>query len=514
MSAQIAQGAIKKRHRYRQKGSNNRRLNDSDEENVEIREKCKQRKPLRVNVETFDDEAKEIEIDPRVIQKVLVPTEPNYVTPTELIQPEIVESPVQVFVKTTRKLFTPLVTSSFALESRKGKVLSSPKVTVTPSYHTSGKEQPVTDETPQYENITVMHLPPLPTSPSTHKKLTRDISPNIRLMMAKYNQKVQEPPPHSGGSSGSSSPVAWRSPVVERRVKAQTERYQQEIIKHFSPIDKQEVHKSASMSFFVNPEDIASKAGTTHVKSILKSSSTNTLTTQSQASREGTTKDGTLNEFHSKTGLKVIIPEQFNVQFPDARTHKLLKAKEEFLKTPVTPISAPILIAAEEGEIKFPERNRLSQISVGSESSYDSCTCDGILIKSASAGMINVDVETYRLINPEIHGGGYVSLPRSTKKRKDNLITNITSKFRKVKMRRGNKMNVVSALCRQSLVVDINTDGSDETLKADADDGKMESLGVPSREDVRTGSSSGNTSPSTTRSSSWIKKPRLFKQKR
>lgn len=84
-------------------------------------------------------------------------------------------------------------------------------------------------------------------------------------------------------------------------------------------------------------------------------------------------------------------------------------------------------------------------------------------MKSASAGMINVDPDTYKQINPEFHGGGYVSLPRNSSLPKactKFVFSNLASKFRKVKMRRGKnkdqKMSTISALCRQSLVVDIS----------------------------------------------------------
>lgn len=85
------------------------------------------------------------------------------------------------------------------------------------------------------------------------------------------------------------------------------------------------------------------------------------------------------------------------------------------------------------------------------------------LMKSASAGMINVDPDTYKKIDPELHEEGYVSLPRnSSLPRQSNkfAFSNIASKFRKVKMRKtknkDRKFNTISALCRQSLVVDIS----------------------------------------------------------
>lgn len=54
--------------------------------------------------------------------------------------------------------------------------------------------------------------------------------------MAKYNQSIEQSSTiKSGGSSGSNSPIAWRSPVSERRVKVQTEKYQEELNK-MSPL--------------------------------------------------------------------------------------------------------------------------------------------------------------------------------------------------------------------------------------------------------------------------------------
>lgn len=84
-------------------------------------------------------------------------------------------------------------------------------------------------------------------------------------------------------------------------------------------------------------------------------------------------------------------------------------------------------------------------------------------MKSASAGMINVDPDTYKQIDPEFHGGGYVSLPRNSSLPQACsrfAFSNLASKFRKVKMRRGKdkekKFSTISALCRHSLVVDIS----------------------------------------------------------
>lgn len=115
--------------------------------------------------------------------------------------------------------------------------------------------------------------------------------------------------------------------------------------------------------------------------------------------------------------------------------HGVFRTKEEFLSHPTTPVSAP----AECGNLerRFPPRNRYSQISMTSESSFDSAT-DGVLVKSASAGMINVDPDTYKQIDTAFHQEGYLSLPRTPNKSKSAIfggklaLSNIASKFRKV----------------------------------------------------------------------------------
>lgn len=114
------------------------------------------------------------------------------------------------------------------------------------------------------------------------------------------------------------------------------------------------------------------------------------------------------------------------------------------------------------------------------------------LIKSASAGMINVEPDVYHRIDPEFRSGksnhhsikkkqqrticieGYVSLPRhitnKPKPSKTSPFSSIANKFRKVKMRKSKDKDkkVVSTLCRQSLVVDINNAESENNNGANS----------------------------------------------
>ncbi|XP_044262996.1 uncharacterized protein LOC123010292 isoform X2 [Tribolium madens] len=425
-----SQGAIKKRIRYRQKSQQNRNFTDTDDEEEEM-QKNTHKKLTRT---------RSVSESSTTMNKEQIPTQTNFLNISSLNEEtKPSDSPVTVFVKTTRKLFTPLVESGLSREFDEAPP--------------EAKNQDISRER------SLTQLPPLPTSvsPAPQRKLLKDISPSIKIMMDKYNQKISESPStKSGKSSGSASPVAWRSPIAERRVKAQTERYQEEL-KKASP-----VQKSASASFLHRQVTMPKSASSC----ISKSSSVATFAR---------------NEEVDAKRLST-----------ELRLQKLQKAKEEFLNA--GPASTP---SQSEEPIKFPTRNRLSQISVDSESSYESAC--GALIKSASAGMINVDALVYKQIDPEIHGGGYVSLPRNTNKQKGLLggkfgFSNIASKFRKVKMRRGKdagKMNTVSTLCRQSLVVDIQPQLAEQKNEEET---------------------SQETSPGSSRNNSWIKKTKLFKK--
>ncbi|KAL9693135.1 hypothetical protein quinque_012420 [Culex quinquefasciatus] len=155
-------------------------------------------------------------------------TEEILISPTET-QVELLESQqgssnsinctANVLVRTKRRIFTTV----------EGETSVSP-VVVSREIESSSNEQP-----PEQKLVT--NLPPLPQSPSTQRRLemqknapAKELSPNIRLMIAKYNQRLSsERSGNSPHSSGSCSPVAWRSPVLDRRVKKQTERYQESI---------------------------------------------------------------------------------------------------------------------------------------------------------------------------------------------------------------------------------------------------------------------------------------------
>lgn len=157
---------------------------------------------------------------------------------------ENIQSTNSIFVKTKRKIFTPVDgQTNMGVIGRD--VESSSASDKNETENQIGLEKQIFLE--KYDDKKIKNLPPLPQSPSTQRRLEqqktippKEPSPSIRMMIAKYNQRLTADRINSSPiSSGSCSPVAWRSPVLERRgVKAQTVKYQEKLF---------EVTKSASV---------------------------------------------------------------------------------------------------------------------------------------------------------------------------------------------------------------------------------------------------------------------------
>jgi hypothetical protein len=481
--------------------------------------------------------------------------------------------------------------------------------------------------------ITSPGFPPLPQSPNPGRRdhfrvTTKETAPSIRMMIAKYNQKLTEQQESAGGrspevsGSGSASPVAWRSPVAERRVRAQMEKYQEEVErvlqqggrKVAARLGRNKVQKSASdgiirtqeSSSVLKVEGESNKDCTDDVvtkqlpglskpssRPILKSTSAGSIKAMSVVPvtvSENKTAETVLSSETVTATAKPPSPRVNISQSPSSpsspelglhhsspppsrlRALRLQRAKEEFLTrgpggrswtsdggtpstdTPSASVSPEPFWGQESSggnrkdiirpglRIKKTDsgnRSRLSQISVESESSYDGSVLlaggsgidrgtvsdEGVLlVKSASAGMINVDPNTYRKFYEE--RGAIDQYPNTSDshdvKSKPQAcsrfgISSITSRFRKVKMRRskgrdGGKMNTVSMLCRQSLLVDLHLSKGGSTEVP----GPSTSKSCPSSP-VLQRTSSGDKSESDTSSAptSWILNParKIFKPK-
>lgn len=501
--------------RYKKKSKTLYESEDSDANEPKIR--LNERPGSKITKEKIEI----VTIDPVILQKLVIPTKTNILDASCQSSPIPEKRPVEVFVKTTRKLFTPVVESQGAI------ITSSPSCS---TIDLVDQEQDVSTETKQIkeeaEQVPPPRLPPPRASPTSQRKTSKEISPSIRIMLAKYNQMISGHdgcgPVRSAASSGSASPVAWRSPVSERRVKAQRERYLEEIKKSNNGCS--EVKKSASVSV-LNSDNRTLQTRDVSIISPENKPSLNCGILRSTSASVIQVNDTKPNNVHDRNHqLKLVIPPIHTEEgrhSPEIRYNKIKKAKEEFLNSAPAPIAGPSSAPPDFPEdhnniTKYPTRSRFSQISMGSESSYDSSAYEGMLVKSASAGMINVDEDTYKKIDPAFHCDGYLSLPRSVQKQKEGFLggklalSNIAAKFRKVRMRRNKdpkKMNTVSALCRQSLLVDINPDNQ-EAFTAETQN-RRESLTVPLLENRA--SSSEDTSPSSSRSGSWIRRSRIFK---
>ncbi|XP_040157028.1 uncharacterized protein LOC120896726 isoform X1 [Anopheles arabiensis] len=157
------------------------------------------------------------------------------------IQPSVTCT-ASVLVKTKRKIFTTVDGDNLSAGGVAAQPVAISQELESGSGASDRNDAPETlvnvvlsSPTPQEQKI-VTNLPPLPQSPSMQRRMdaskapNKELSPNIRLMIAKYNQRLTtEKGGASPHSSGSCSPVAWRSPVLDRRVRKQTEKYQETI---------------------------------------------------------------------------------------------------------------------------------------------------------------------------------------------------------------------------------------------------------------------------------------------
>ncbi|XP_023944636.2 uncharacterized protein LOC112050566 isoform X2 [Bicyclus anynana] len=134
----------------------------------------------------------------------------------------------EVIVKTTRKIFSPVVRSGESIPRAVIPVNVDDLDDVRPM-PLSRKSECRQIEPQQKQDLDKSksagdiqeaqksRRPPLPLSPPSQRKPPiKEASPSIRIMIQRYNQKINEEGPGSGGSSGTSSP-AWRSPKSERK---------------------------------------------------------------------------------------------------------------------------------------------------------------------------------------------------------------------------------------------------------------------------------------------------------
>uniref|UniRef100_A0A182JVC6 Uncharacterized protein n=1 Tax=Anopheles christyi TaxID=43041 RepID=A0A182JVC6_9DIPT len=181
-------------------------------------------------------------------EDILISPRETCVDLMEVSNPTVSTAPISctasVLVKTKRKIFTTVDDDSLAGGNGAGSVHQPVAISQELESGSGASDRNEASETvvnvvlspSQEQQKIITNLPPLPQSPSMQRRIdalkapNKELSPNIRLMIAKYNQRLTtEKIGASPHSSGSCSPVAWRSPVLDRRVRKQTEKYQETI---------------------------------------------------------------------------------------------------------------------------------------------------------------------------------------------------------------------------------------------------------------------------------------------
>ncbi|XP_059054546.1 uncharacterized protein LOC131848641 [Achroia grisella] len=442
----------------------------------------------------------------------------------KLKAPELREGSPEVIVKTTRKIFSPVVRSGESIpraviplnvedlaevrsprdhrinyknadnvkrtEERQGK----PRYEIDANTKNSGDLQD--------EEQRTRSRPPLPLSPSSQRKpQPKETAPSIRIMIQRYNKKINEEGHTSGPSSGASSP-AWRSPAAERRRPLDMP---VGVNIRNNPFLEREVQKSASACQLSRRDQTSAEKRLVPTPSqsldgVLKSQSANALhpeqlpvespcaleqkkvdseeTLRCRASTDTIVPDITKNlpEFQSNPNngsqpapvirqmSEVIVPsltklisenpylyersistvETTSSAEADVATMRLSEraariraARERFLSSP--------------GPIRREGTSSTSDLRPGDRSSRISCESDvtesqshgnqeSVLGRSASTGMVNVDREAWQRVaegRPESRSRSRFSLARLA-----------------AKLRRKDE-GAVSRLCRQSLLVQL-----------------------------------------------------------
>lgn len=427
-----------------------------------------------LTVSTFPEtpSVERIIINESTLNKIVVPTASNEqladTSKTNVTEERRLTSKSEsksVFVKTKRIIFSP-----FSRRNNKDKNTSQPDAPPPPPEQAEPPSQ-----SPKLQNIQKSRSstecpiiferrPPLPQSPILSRKEYRrsspkETAPSIRMMIQRYNQKLQEDA-GSPASSGSGSPI-WRSPTSERRVRTQMEKYQEEVRRAIAgSTSKYDVQKSASAGV------IPSRARNHEIS---KSTSVDFAKNFKPELK--------LENGVRRNSLQNKNPEIFsNIKQSLAQEFKTLpiksdRASETFGKISpelIHKLNALSIAAGSCSENSTPLRIRAQRIkkakddffsrSQGCHShdpSVDRFSQDSdSFVKSASAGMINSDNRTYDRVESEGR--------HSEKNEIAGTLSKIASKFRRAKMKRAkdrdSKMRTVSMLCRQSLLVDIQAE--------------------------------------------------------
>ncbi|XP_022113421.2 uncharacterized protein LOC110992063 isoform X2 [Pieris rapae] len=383
---------------------------------------------------------------------------------------DVHDKPPEVIVKTTRKIFSPIVRSGETIPRAVIPVdveeLEPSQTQFTQPVHdsktslqskSSGKSSGDLQDDEQKKNS----RPPLPTSPTSQRK--KETAPAIKIMIQRYNKKINEAPP-SGGSSGTTSPL-WRSPKSERK---RPPDMPVGVNIRNNPFLEREVQKSASACQLSQDQLMSEKCLTPADDGVLKSHSANTLHPQNEEVEDVHIRETT-------PSMETIIPrlekihqnlEEIN-QRSEEMFEKPLLLNPSFMRSisavednctliRMTSRAARIKEARERFLSSSPSMRRegtssASDLRPGDRSSQVSCESDAAegqssnpdspLGRSASTGMVNVERETWQRV---AENGSRRDRPRSR-----FSLARLAAKLRR------KDESAVSRLCRQSLLVQL-----------------------------------------------------------
>lgn len=412
------------------------------------------------------------------------------------------EGSPEVIVKTTRKIFSPVVRSGESVPRAVIPVDVEDLDDVRPSEqvrHTKKAERKAKQEYSRskssgdlQEEQRPTSRPPLPTSPSSQRKpQPKETAPSIRIMIQRYNMKISEEG-HTPPSSGASSP-AWRSPALERR---RPPDMPVGVNIRNNPFLEREVQKSASACQLSRRDQTSAEKRLTPVPppgldGVLKSRSANALhpeppipetplqkemedsqeTIKCNASTDTIVPDlihvpekpnpivettllRQMSEVPSITKIVKENPELFARSISTVesvameveasqlseRAARIRAARERFLSSPV-----PMRREGTSSASDLRPGDRSSRISCESDvtESQSSGPQESTLGRSASTGMVNVDPESWQRVAEGGRG------ERRTRSRSRFSLARLAARLR----RKDRDEGAVSRLCRQSLLV-------------------------------------------------------------
>ncbi|XP_047531830.1 uncharacterized protein LOC125067334 isoform X1 [Vanessa atalanta] len=428
----------------------------------------------------------------------------------KLKAPENRDVSPEVIVKTTRKIFSPVVRSGESIpravisvdvedldEVRPTPPMNKKSETRSQIELNRGKQEIKKSNDsgdPLEEEQKSKSRPPLPSSPTSQRKPTaKETAPSIRIMIQRYNKKINEEGPPSGASSGASSP-AWRSPKSERR---RPPDMPVGVNIRNNPFLEREVQKSASACQLSRRDQTSAEKNLVPTEQsqdgVLKSLSANALHPDKSRSFVSPPKIDDCQETENPTAsTDTIVPinidnhiraEKTDTQLPVLRQQsesvipnlsRFIANSPCFFERSLSAVESPAPSReAEAMAIKLSERaariraardkflssttpmrregtSSASDLRPVDRSSRISCESDvgdsqdlaqeAALGRSASTGMVNVDREAWQRV---------AEGPRRERPRSRFSLARLAAKLRR------KEESAVSRLCRQSLLVQL-----------------------------------------------------------